>query len=630
MGKRYEQMRQRSSTSNLILSAKTSSVAVTSSHVPPVSFYASMHAPLAKKIRTSKSKTDSSATTATATTAFIHSSRTFRASAHYLYNPAGFHQRPGDIIDLTNDSSEPETDMRQQQHPQPKRSQRPVLADKNKKLKPLSLFVGDASSALDASSVIDLTVNDDTFLSESDIVCSNVNNKIRFPATSIPADSLTTVIDRLCLGVGLETSDESSLNLMLSLLDNEGTTSTRANRLQLHKQTELPSIQSSSKYIFVDAISAAISAAFSGPKKSVSAKAQLPISQISNNPITPDLLLSLINPKSWLSDEIINAFMASLQLSCPKTKFFNTFFYSLLTNKQQSKNNDGYNYDGVKRWTKKQTTAGIFEFDRVVIPINKGNVHWCMAFIFFKQSAGKEGTEEMVGAESERKRTRILEVEIQFLDSLAGNSIFAKRVVAALQRYITDEYNEKVIVFGGGGDTENCATTLLPAFYLDFKLVERVSNCPQQTDSNSCGVFVCWFALCLGTGHNLSAANFGKTEVENLRRAIAFVFIMPVLLYAKGKVLGHTRGQRNSHPNTSLLHIEDVQTSKETEFYLGKRVAYVYRAKKPVNGSKLRVIWGKVTRPHGNSGAVRAKFRSNLPPKAFGSAVRIMLYPSRV
>lgn len=34
-------------------------------------------------------------------------------------------------------------------------------------------------------------------------------------------------------------------------------------------------------------------------------------------------------------------------------------------------------------------------------------------------------------------------------------------------------------------------------------------------------------------------------------------------------------------------------------FYLGKKVAFVYRAHREVRGSKIRVIWGKVTRPHG-------------------------------
>lgn len=36
-----------------------------------------------------------------------------------------------------------------------------------------------------------------------------------------------------------------------------------------------------------------------------------------------------------------------------------------------------------------------------------------------------------------------------------------------------------------------------------------------------------------------------------------------------------------------------------SSFYLGKKVAFVYRAQKEVRGSKIRVIWGKVTRPHG-------------------------------
>ncbi|PAV19960.1 60S ribosomal L33-A [Pyrrhoderma noxium] len=58
--------------------------------------------------------------------------------------------------------------------------------------------------------------------------------------------------------------------------------------------------------------------------------------------------------------------------------------------------------------------------------------------------------------------------------------------------------------------------------------------------------------------------------------------------------------------------------------------SYIYRAKREVNGSKVRVIWGRITRPHGNSGVVKSKFRSNIPPHAFGASVRVMLYPSTI
>ncbi|KAJ3338227.1 60S ribosomal protein L33A [Gonapodya sp. JEL0774] len=106
--------------------------------------------------------------------------------------------------------------------------------------------------------------------------------------------------------------------------------------------------------------------------------------------------------------------------------------------------------------------------------------------------------------------------------------------------------------------------------------------------------------------------------------------VQPTRLYVKGRVLGYKRGKSVSSPNTSLLSIDSVSTPEDAQFYLGKRVAYIYRAKRLVNGSKIRVLWGKIARPHGNSGVVKARFRSNLPPKAFGASVRVMLYPSSI
>jgi large subunit ribosomal protein L35Ae len=73
-----------------------------------------------------------------------------------------------------------------------------------------------------------------------------------------------------------------------------------------------------------------------------------------------------------------------------------------------------------------------------------------------------------------------------------------------------------------------------------------------------------------------------------------------------------------------------VEETKDVSFYQGKRVVYVYKAKSLKNGTKLRAIWGRIARPHGTNGVVKAKFRTNLPPKAIGGPVRIMLYPSRV
>ncbi|KAF5199877.1 60S ribosomal protein L35a-4 [Thalictrum thalictroides] len=103
-----------------------------------------------------------------------------------------------------------------------------------------------------------------------------------------------------------------------------------------------------------------------------------------------------------------------------------------------------------------------------------------------------------------------------------------------------------------------------------------------------------------------------------------------VRLYVRGTVLGYKRSKSNQYPSTSLVQIEGVNTKEDVAWYAGKKMAYIYKAKVKKNGSHYRCIWGKVTRPHGNSGVVRAKFKSNLPPKSMGMKVRVFMYPSNI
>merc|ERR550514_597957 len=100
-------------------------------------------------------------------------------------------------------------------------------------------------------------------------------------------------------------------------------------------------------------------------------------------------------------------------------------------------------------------------------------------------------------------------------------------------------------------------------------------------------------------------------------------------IYVEARILGFKRSKKNQYSQTSLIKANGVESREDTKFYFGKRIAFVYKARKIKLGTNLRCIWGKVIRSHGNSGVLRAKFRRNLPPNSIGSHCRVMLYPNR-
>merc|ERR1719379_2437047 len=103
----------------------------------------------------------------------------------------------------------------------------------------------------------------------------------------------------------------------------------------------------------------------------------------------------------------------------------------------------------------------------------------------------------------------------------------------------------------------------------------------------------------------------------------------PVRLYQRGKFTGFRRARMSQNSNQALVHIENCQDKASAKFYLGKRVAYVYKVKNEKNNTRYRCSWGKVINTHGAAGAVRVSFRRNITGHAQGALVRVMLYPNK-
>ncbi|CAH0521267.1 unnamed protein product [Peronospora belbahrii] len=162
--------------------------------------------------------------------------------------------------------------------------------------------------------------------------------------------------------------------------------------------------------------------------------------------------LQCLLPLAWLNDEVINFYFQMMSdrdealvkagILQKRSHFFNSFFYTKVSE-------NGYNFNNVRRWTRK---IDLFAMDKIFMPVNVGNMHWCMAAIFM----------------TERR--------IQYYDSMHGSGATCIQV---LMRYLHDESeHKKKTKFDDQG----------------WELVSTTSDTPLQTNGSDCGVFSCLFA----------------------------------------------------------------------------------------------------------------------------------------
>jgi len=107
--------------------------------------------------------------------------------------------------------------------------------------------------------------------------------------------------------------------------------------------------------------------------------------------------MQTLQPGRWINDEIINYFLknclakrdellCSTQPGRKRSHFFNSYFVQTMFDDKNSHpaKRGRYNYNNVKRWSKKVPGKDIFNLRYIVCPINLDNMHWTSAVIYME------------------------------------------------------------------------------------------------------------------------------------------------------------------------------------------------------------------------------------------------------
>ncbi|KAJ8602616.1 hypothetical protein CTAYLR_010197 [Chrysophaeum taylorii] len=184
-----------------------------------------------------------------------------------------------------------------------------------------------------------------------------------------------------------------------------------------------------------------------------------------------------IRDGEWLVDELINYYFNLLMQTFDDVYCMNSFFMTKLLG-------TSYNYQGVRRWTKR---VDLFEKRAVLVPINVGNMHWTLLVV------------------------DMLKKEIRYFDSMgaAGTTY-----LHAMRKYVEDEHENK---------KDGAPLPDAPA----WKLVPTTPNTPRQANGYDCGVFATFCAHYYALGLE---PDFSQADIEHLRHRMLLSILDAELL----------------------------------------------------------------------------------------------------
>lgn len=84
----------------------------------------------------------------------------------------------------------------------------------------------------------------------------------------------------------------------------------------------------------------------------------------------------------------------------------------------------------------------------------------------------------------------------------------------------------------------------------------------------------------------------------------------------KARIVSFRRSKRRQNTRQVILKVEGVNSKEKTKEVIGKKVVW-----KSSGGKEIK---GKISKSHGNSGAVRVILEKGVPGQAIGSEVEVV------